>query len=101
MHETVQKLVMVLVISVSMIEAGREDKALVTILCIYYLIRFKKNLHNTKAFFDSGSKINIMSPTYVLKLGFYICRTNVGVQKIVESTFVIFEIVVASFQSQD
>lgn len=42
------------------------------ILCIYYLIYFKKNLTKIKALLDFDSEVNSMTSTYVTKLDFKI-----------------------------
>ena len=42
-----------------------------------------------------------MTPVYALKLDLKFCFTNIRVQKIDNSTFEIFEMVLASFQVED
>ena len=69
------------------------------VLCIYYLIWFKKN--EVQVLIDSGSKVNAITLGYALKLGLKICSTNGGAQKIDNSTLKTFEMVVASFQVED
>lgn len=51
-----------------------------------------------RALINSGSKINAMIPAYSSKLGVRIRWTNVGAQKINDSTFKTFRMVLASFQ---
>ena len=53
------------------------------------------------AWFDSGSKVYTMSPTYVKKLGLKTWKTNVGVQKINGSILETFGIVIANFQMEN
>ena len=50
---------------------------------------------------NSGSKVNVMNPTFAWKLGLYIQKSNVGAQKIDGSALEIFEIVIADFQIKD
>ena len=50
-----------------------------------------------EALLDSGSKVNAMSQTFAQQLGFKICKTNVGVQKIDSTTLETYEIVVSTF----
>ena len=47
------------------------------VLCIYYLINFKKK--SVLTLFDSGSKINAVYPTFVKKLSPLIRPTDVEV----------------------
>lgn len=53
------------------------------------------------ALINSRSKINAMTPVYVLELGLKVRQTNVGDEKNDGSMFKIFEIVLASFQIED
>lgn len=71
------------------------------ILCIYYLIRFKKEQAKIQALLNFNSEVNIISLVYVAKLGFKIRSTDVKAQKIDDSTFEIFKIVLTSFQVKD
>ena len=50
--------------------------ALQKILCIHYLIRFKKK--KVQALIDSGSEVNAMTPAYASKLGLRVYRTDIG-----------------------
>lgn len=72
-------------------------KALKYVLCIYYLVQFQENLNQIKALFNSGSKINTVSPAYVKKLSLKIRKINVGAQKIDGSALEIFKMVIANF----
>lgn len=57
------------------------------ISCIYYLFRFWKNKKNdVKAFINSDNEVNMITLTYVKKLGFQIQKTDMGVQKIDKSS---------------
>lgn len=100
---TSKKLALVLTISTFVTEVNKKYKvALARILYIYYLLRFQKNnQNNVWALINSGSEINAMTPAYVSKLGFWVCYTNIGVEKIDGSIFETFRIVIASFQVKD
>lgn len=83
-----------------MIEASKRDNlALIGALYIYYLLYFHKNKKNEvrRSLIDSNNNINAIILAYASKLGFKVCCTNVGAWKINNSTFKIFEIVLASF----
>lgn len=90
-----KKLILILAIFISITKIGKKTSFIVAlsfqvlafnnftlplkhILCIYYLIYFKKNQTKIKALLDSNNKINIMTPTYVAKLDFKIWTTNIG-----------------------
>lgn len=69
--------------------------------CIYYTIQFIKNQVKIQALIDSRNEVNAMTPIYASKLDLKVCFTNVGAQKIDDSTFEIFEIVLASFEIKE
>ena len=46
---------------------------------------------------DSNSEINAMNPAYIKRLGFKTQKTNVGAQKIDDSTLKTFRMVIAIF----
>ena len=50
---------------------------------------------------NSGSKVNAINLDYAWKLKFKIQKTIIGAQKIDDSIFEIFEIVIANFQIED
>ena len=50
---------------------------------------------------DSNSRVNAISPVFVQKLDFHIQKTNVKAQKINDSTFETFKIVITNFQVED
>lgn len=80
-------------------KANKENKVILEkILYIYYLLCFWKNTAKAKALFDSGSENNAMMSVYILKLGFQVQYTNIRAQKINNSIFKTFKIVLASFQ---
>ncbi len=66
--------------------------------CIWYLITFKDQ---TEALLDSGSEVNAMSQAFVQQLGFKICKTNIGAQKINGTTLKTYGIVVSTFSVLD
>ena len=86
-----------------MTEASKEDVviALDWVPYICYPIRFKKSEIQVQALFDSGSKVNAMTPRYASKLGLKVRPTDVGAQKIDGSTLKTFGMVLASFQVED
>lgn len=65
--------------------------------CIYLSVHFKKNQAEIWVLLDFDNKINTITLTYIIKLGFKIQQTNVGAQKIHDSIFKIFKIVMANF----
>lgn len=69
---------------------------------IYYPLRFYKNKKDEiRALINFRSEVNIMTPTYTLKLGLKVRFTNLGAWKIDSSTIETFGIVLASFQVED
>ena len=79
-----------------------DDVLLDRVSCIHYLLCFYKNKKNEiRALINSGSKVNVMTLAYTLKLGLKVRRTNVGAQKIDGSTLEMFGMVLASFQIED
>ena len=82
------------------VEDGENSRSnLVRVPCIRYPIHFGKK--SVLAFFDLGSKVNAIHPTFAKKLGFPIRLTDVGVQKIDGTTLNTFEMVVAAFSVTD
>ena len=73
--------------------------ALQRVSYIHYPIQFKKK--KVQALIDSGSEINAMTLAYGLKLGLWVYCTNVGAQKIDDSTLETFNMVLVSFQVED
>ena len=78
---------------------GHDEKVVVKVLCIYYLVQFQEE--QVRALFNSGSKVNAINPDYVWKLGLKIRKTNVGAQKIDGSALETFEMVITDFQIED
>ncbi len=66
--------------------------------CIWYLVTFKDE---TKALLDSRSKVNIMSQAFAQQLGLMIHKTNVGAQKIDDTTLKTYGMVVFTFSVLD
>ena len=69
---------------------------------IHYLIWFQENQRQEdqeqiKALFDSGSKVNAMSPAHAKKLGLKIRNINLGTQKIDDSVLETFGMVITNF----
>ena len=68
------------------------------VLCIYYLVQFRKDKWKTiQALINSGNKVNAMTLAYVKKLGLWTPKTDVGAQKIDRSSLDTFEMVIAGF----
>lgn len=82
-----------------MTEASKKDKIILKkILYIYYLLCFSKDKENKIwVLIDSSSKANAMTSGYTMKIGLKIYFTNVKTQKIYDSTFKIFKMILASF----
>lgn len=78
-----------------MTKTSNENVVLNQILYFYYPLWFKKN--EVQALINSGSKINIKTLVYVLKLDLQVRYTNVKAQKIDGSTLKTFDQVLASF----
>lgn len=57
--------------------------------------------NNLSALIDSSSKINVILPTYIIKLGLCGKKINAGVQKIDGSHLNIFEMVIADYLVKD
>ncbi len=90
-----KKLVVVSAISTSMIE---EKEELEKVPYIWYPVIFKDQ---TKALLDSGSEVNIMSQAFAHQLGLTIRKTNIGAQKIDDTTLETYGIVVSTFFVSD
>lgn len=84
-----------------MTKVSKKDIVLDRILCIHYLECFWKDQDEMLILIDSGREVNVMTPTYVSKLGLKVRPTNVGVQKFDGSTLKIFGMVLASFQVEN
>ena len=91
-----KKLVSVLATSSSVIETNKEV-TLKWLPCINYPLCFQKDTTGVRALVDSGSEVNVMTPTYTTKLGLKVRKTDIGVQKIDGSTLKTFGIVLADF----
>ena len=94
----VKKLVLFLATFLLVSETNKKDYiSWKRMLYIYYLFCFWKNTIGVKVLINSDSEVNAMTPAYVSKLGFNVCHTNVGAQKIDGSILKIFGMVLASF----
>ena len=82
-----------------MLMTGNDEKVVVRISCIYYLVQFQEK--QVRVLLDSGSEINAMNPNYARKLGLKIRKTNIGAQKIDGSALETFRMVFANFQIED
>ena len=96
MHQISKKLVLVLAIFAPVTKASNDNViALDQVLCICYLIGFKKNKIQT--LIDFGSKVNSIILRYALKLGLKVRSIDIGTQKIDSSTLKKLKIVSTSF----
>ena len=82
----------------SMTKASKEEHmSLEWVQCIYYPLRFRKDIVGIKALIDPSSEVNAMTPAYISKLGLKVHHTNVGARKVHGSTLGTFGIVLANF----
>lgn len=87
-----------MVIFLLVIEMSKKDYvSLKQVRYIYYLLYFQKNTISMRALIDLGTEINAIILVYILKLYLKFYYTNIRAQKIDNSTFKMFEIVLASF----
>lgn len=84
-----------------MTKANKEDVILDHVPCIPYPVCFWKDQDKVLALINLESKVNTMTPTYVLKLGLTVRPTNIRVQKVDDSILKTFSMVLASFQVED
>ena len=80
-----------------------EEEALKRVLCIHYLVQFKKNADKTsvQALINSESEINAIHPFFAKQLGLPIRLTDVRAQKIDGTTLDTYEMMVAAFSMVD
>lgn len=101
MSKSFKKLVVVVLAIYILITTNRKKADLALLLkqisYIYYAIQFNENQAKIQALLDFDSKVNTIIVIYVAKLDFKIQPTNIGIQKIDNSTFKTLEIVIASF----
>ena len=70
--------------------------------CICYLVQFCKDKGNDiLVMLESGREVNAMTPDYVAHLGFKLRVTDIGAQKIDESSLATYGMVIAAFQVVD
>lgn len=92
----VKKLVLVLPTSAPLTEASKKDDVVLDqILCIHYLIQFKKN--EIQVLINPKGVINAITPAYTSKLGLKVRCTNIGAYKIDGFILKTFKMVLASF----
>lgn len=98
-----KELALVLVTFAPMTKASRKNKVVLKrVLYIHYLLCFHKEKKNKmQALINCSSKINTMTLTYISKLGSRVRQINAGAQKINDSTFETFEIILVSFQVEN
>lgn len=64
-------------------------------------MQFKKDQAKVQALLNFGNKVKAMTPAYAANLGLKVWSTNVRAQKIDDSIFKTFGMVLASFQIKD
>lgn len=100
MSKISKKQVLVSAISTSVTEANKKDDIILEkVFCIHYSVWFKKN--EVQALINLSNKVNAITLVYASKLDFQVRCANVGAQKIDDSTFKTFGMVMASFQVKD
>lgn len=62
---------------------------------------FQKDRKQHLNLIDFRNKVNGITPAYLLKLGFWVQKTNIGASKIDESILATFEIVIIGLQFQN
>lgn len=67
------------------------------ILCIHFLLYFKKDNFNVKALINSDNKVNNDSYLCKKKLKFWTQKTNIDAQKIDKSSVATYKMVIAGF----
>lgn len=83
-----------------------KEAILEQVLYIWYPVQFcwkndKDKNKDMKALIDSGSKVNVMHPTYITKLGFCARKINVGIQKIDGSHLDTFKLVIVDCSAKN
>ena len=91
----VKKQVLVLVTSTSM--TGLRKKTLESVSYIYYLIQFKKDTEEVQVLINSENEVNIMTFTYIKKLGLRIHESDIRAQEIDRSILEIYDMVITGF----
>ena len=86
------------VLAISMLMTDLRKEALKCISYIYYQVQFKKNTIEIWALMNLGIEINAIAPVYIKKLGLWVQKTDVRVQKIDRSTLETYDMVIAGFQ---
>lgn len=85
----------------SIIVAEKEAKLaplLKYILCIHYLIRFKKDQGKVQSLIDTDNEVNIMILASAAKLDLKVQIIDVRAQKINGSSLPTYKIIIAGFQ---
>lgn len=82
-----------------LIEDSKKDEVVLKkISYIHYPLRFWQDKKSKmRDLINFNSEVNSIIPAYVSKLGFRVCQTNVGAQKIDNCIFETFEMVLTSF----
>ena len=80
------------------ISVSKKKEELEQVPYIWYPVTFKDQ---TEALLDLGSKVNIMSQAFANELGFFIEKTNVGAQKIDDTTLKTYKMIISTFSIFD
>lgn len=83
------------------ITANLQAVFLQCIFCIHYLAYLYGQPEEVRAWINSGSKINIMTPAYTVQLGLTPRSTNVDAQKIKSFLLKTHEIIIVRFSMID
>ena len=87
------------VLATSVSVTGSDEKVVVRVLYIHYLVQFQDK--QVKVLFDSGSKVNAINSNHAWKLELKIRRTNIGAQKIDGFALETFGMVIVDFLVED
>lgn len=103
MQQTAKKLALVLV--TSMLVTDTSSKVIVRILYIYYPVLFQKDQRQEDqkqiTLFNSGNKVNAISPAFARKLGLHIRKLNIRAYKIESYALETFKIVIIDLEMED
>lgn len=74
-----KKLVSISATSAPITKASKEDEVVLKrVSCIYNPLYFQKDIVKVKALINSSSKVNTITPAYVLELGLKVRLTDIG-----------------------
>lgn len=97
LYQISEKLVLFSAIFALVTEISKEDNDMFLAEVLY----MRKDINKVQTLLDLSSKVNIKTLIYDSKLGFRVSYTNIGNQKLDDSTLKTFKIVLASFEIKD